>query len=276
MRTVSIALIHNNQEDRLSYVRPSINNLIALTQDHMQVNYSEISWQNRIEPHSKIMAFIRDGLYKQLARDWEAYRHVKSYSFMRDWISFLRRSFKKYFFYKSEREKWLKNSAIEMVVTSKHARAWELFVESESDYLLVLEDDVYFKSDTLKRYSEHIIPLLKSFNESLLYIDLAGGFSYTSLGIEKLEIKRTQDCIYYTIPVTNTACAYLISKDLVKIFVANLVKKPPLRIIGIDWLINKLFMLMSDNSNNCTCIHFNPTIFDHGSFSGQYISWQKD
>lgn len=77
-------------------------------------------------------------------------------------------------------------------------------------------------------------------------------------------------------PVTNTACAYLMSRPLVIIFLDILTKRPLLRLIGVDWLMNKLFISMAKNEMECACMHANPTIFKHGTTTGNYVAWDRE
>ena len=275
MSSLSIALIHNNQVDRLAHVRPAIKDLAIALGDRFHVDAFEICWQPDVKSHGLFNALMRDGLYRHLAREWAVYRKIGISPFARDWVSFLKYALRKYLLRKSERLVWQRNSAIEMIVTAKHMRAWEVFVESNADYLLVFEDDVRFRPDTIARFNDQVIPTIRSLGNRALYVNLAGGCQYEDLRIEKLESKRNGDLVFYSKPVTNTACAYLINKSLVKKFVSKLVEQPLLRLIGIDWLMNKLFISMGDDAEKCVCVHFYPTIFDHGSFTGQYISWQK-
>jgi len=218
---------------------------------------------------------MRQILYRSLERDWSTYRNDSRGHQGLGWLPFFWRVVRRYLFRKQWVEVWCQRSAIEMYVTSKHVRAWEEFVETGADYLVVLEDDVFFGPDAAARFNESVLPALVESPERLVYIDLAGGLAPLELRIGPLEAGRKGDAIYYSKPVTNTACAYLINRDLARYFVAAIVDTPHLRMIGIDWLMNKMFMSMAGGCPTAVCVHFRPTIFQHGSFTGQYVSWQK-
>ena len=125
MTSLSIALIHNNQADRLAHVRPAIKELAIALGERFHVDVFEICWQPDVKSHGLFNAFMRDGLYRHLAREWAVYRKIGVSPFARDWVSFLKYAFGKYLLRESERLVWQRNSAIEMIVTAKHARAWD-------------------------------------------------------------------------------------------------------------------------------------------------------
>lgn len=77
-------------------------------------------------------------------------------------------------------------------------------------------------------------------------------------------------------PVTNTTCAYLISRELITKFNAILTTKPWLRLIAIDWMINSLFISMGKDVSRVVCMHADPTVVNHGSKTGEYSSWQAN
>ncbi len=56
----------------------------------------------------------------------------------------------------------------------------------------------------------------------------------------------------------------------------TLVYKPELRFIAADWLIQALFVFMGKRAKNYTCIHFQPTILEHGSLTAKYSSSIRD
>lgn len=275
MTSLTIVLVHNCQADRLEYARPAIQEFIAGLDAGIKVASSEISWQPSITPHRRFVAFVRQLMYRKLARDWSRYRNDPRGQTGLGWFSFLWRTLRKYTFRKQWVQAWCRRSAIEMYVTSKHIRAWEVFVESGADYLVVLEDDVFFCEDSAKRFNEAVLPVLEKSSDRAVYIDLAGGLAQCELKIELLESSRDGEAIHYSKPVTNTACAYLVNRKLVQSFLAAIIETPGLRMIGIDWLMNRLFMALVAGRTQIVCVHYNPTIFLHGSLTGQYVSWQK-
>jgi len=172
--------------------------------------------------------------------------------------------------------KHLKNNAfIETVLTDKHIRAWMQFMDSGADYLIIFEDDVIFKKDSIGRISSLLNMLTQKHLHQSCYIDLAGGLTSDVLNIDALETVYRDNFRHYRKPVTNTTCSYLISRELVAQFIAIITKKPWLRLIPIDWLINNFFVILEKKNFEVYCIHADPTIFEHGSFSGHYVSWMS-
>lgn len=275
MTSLAVVLVHNCQAERLEYARPAIQEFIAGVDADIKVASSEISWQPSVTPQSRFVAFVRQLMYRKLARDWSRYRSDPRGHTGLGWLSFLWRTLRKYTFRKQWVQAWCRRSAIEMYVTSKHIRAWEEFVESGADYLVVLEDDVFFRADSAKRFNEAVLPVLEKSSDRAVYIDLAGGLAQAELKIELLESYREGEATHYSKPVTNTACAYLVNQKLAQYFVTAIVETPVLRMIGIDWLMNRLFMTLVAGRTQIVCVHYNPTIFLHGSITGQYVSWQK-
>jgi len=273
--SVAIALIHNNNNLRNDYLRPKINDLLSDMGEEFACARIEISFQPEIVAHSLTMAFIRDYYYKSLDRRWSKYRLLKQRLLPFDWMIFFGKVLLKYIFSSRDRAaKWAKNSYIEMIVTAKHIRAWEQFLEMDSDYLVVFEDDVVFKNNSALNLS-HLLRTL-SVKNKLCYVDLGGGAELSDLKIDKLLKFWEKGYRHYKLPVTNTACAYLISRELAVVFSKTLISRPWLRLVGIDWMINNVFILNKYLMRDCLCMHADPTIFKHGTTTGDYISWQHN
>ena len=71
---VFLALIHNNNVLRNGYIRPQLENLLVSMESHIVAEKIEVSYQPEIRPHSTVMAFIRDVMYRKLGREWQRYR----------------------------------------------------------------------------------------------------------------------------------------------------------------------------------------------------------
>ena len=273
--SVSVALIHNNNIQRNIYIRPQLDKMAETLVGIIAPERIEVSLQPEIRPHSIGMAFLRDVMYRKLDREWHKYRLLKPIALMRDIVGFLKGSFIKYIINRKYiRLSWQKNSAIEVLVTDKHIRAWSQFLDSDADYLIVFEDDVVFKEDSNLRINRLLDNLTRNYLSRECYVDLAGGSSLADLMISRLETCHDDNYRYYQKPVTNTACAYLISRELIIKFNEILIRKPWLRLIGIDWMINSLFISTGKDVSSVVCMHADPTIFRHGTTTGEYISWQ--
>ncbi len=272
--SVCIALIHNNNQLRNDYIRPHIETLLSAMEPHILVQTIEISYQPEIKPHSFLMAFLRDIIYENLGCRWRKYRLLKTNKFLNT-CSFIKKSLVKYILNPSgAASRWKKSSAIEVMVTDKHIRAWMQFLDTGADYLIVFEDDVIFTDNCVARLMSLLDTLAIKFTHKESYVDLGGGCMLGDLMIGHLETSQDASYRYYKKPVTNTACAYLMSHELVTTFSAHLLKKPWLRLTGIDWMMNSLFILMDNQMKECVCMHSDPTIFKHGTTTGAYVSWQ--
>ena len=268
---IAIALIHNNDEDRLTYIKPKIDALVKELQKEMNVDFFEISWQPDLKPVKLRTAFFRDVMYWKLDREWNRYKKTKNNFFLIDFQSIVKNSIKKYLLNRDVAKRWAQSCAIEMYVTDKHLRAFSNALECRADYLLCFEDDTVFTEDSIKNVARLLNDLKSRPNEIPAYIDLAGGCQLWDIKIDKLESKRDSRFIYYSKPVTNTACCYLTNRAQLEKFMYFLTRYPWLRYIGADWCINKLFLLQQKNNFKANCKHAYPTFFYHGSVTGEYI-----
>jgi GR25 family glycosyltransferase involved in LPS biosynthesis len=162
---------------------------------------------------------------------------------VRDIAGFLKGSFIKWTVERdSTGASWPRNSAIEVTVTEKHIRAWGSFLDSGADFLICFEDDAVFRDDSVPRI-EKLLRLFAQGNlDARIYVDLAGGCKREELRIDDLESSQDAFFKFYSKPVTNTACAYVMSRELVIAFHSVLTRKPWLRLMGIDWMMNSLFI----------------------------------
>jgi hypothetical protein len=270
--SVFIALIHNNNLSRNSYIQPQLENLTREMQSQFSVSKFEVSYQEEIIPHNTSMACMRDVIYQNLSSKWRKYRLLKSGE-LRNWVNFLRATFVKFILNHNEAaSRWKRTSAIEMMLTDKHVRAWTYFVDSGADYLIIFEDDAVFKDDSAERIRGLLNKLSRNHLNKSSYVDLGGGCKLEDLMIDRLQTHQDENYRYYKKSVTNTACAYLISRELATSFCTTLTRKPWLRLVGVDWLMNSLFIIRDEQGLNCICMHSDPTIVKHGTCTGDYSS----
>ena len=274
-KSVCVALIHNNNVLRNAYIRPHLKKLLGGMEPHIVAEKIEVSFQPEIRPHSTAMAFMRDLMYRKLNREWHRYRLLRPRALLRDVVVFLKESYIKYVV---ERERigdpWKESSAIEVMVTEKHLRAWGRFLDTDADFLICFEDDAVFKDDSVQKLNNLLNTLAEDYPNRSCYIDMRGGCQLNDLVIDRLEENQDESYRYYSKPVTNTACAYLMSRQLVATFHVILTRRPWLRLIGIDWMMNSLFIRMANKGVECFCMHADPTIVKHGTTTGEYVSWQ--
>jgi GR25 family glycosyltransferase involved in LPS biosynthesis len=218
------------------------------------------------------MAFLRDSIYHVIGFNWATYRFLKP-SFLFYVATFLRKVCKSGRY--AAGGAWRRSSVIEVAVTDKHIRAWAAFLDIDSDYLVVFEDDAVFTIDSKQLLSDLLEQLSQGQSGRNIYVDLAGGCPLDSLKIDLLQSDQDRSFRHYQKPVTNTACGYLMSNSLVVQFHKVLTRKPWLRLIGVDWMMNALFVNLERDGADCACMHAEPTFFKHGSTTGEYVPWAR-
>ena len=161
---------------------------------------------------------------------------------------------------------------IESIVTRKHIKAWEHFLKSKKEFMIIFEDDVICKNDTEKRLKD-LFNKLKIFDSNNIFIDLAGGYKAENV-IPIKKIKKLEDKFFIVEGIyTNTACSYLINRNLIKLLYEEYQKTKLNNSFPIDHLINKLGLKIIKKPNLLS-IHFHNPLFTHGSFEGNIKSWQ--
>ncbi|UTW00181.1 glycosyltransferase family 25 protein [Marinomonas rhizomae] len=267
---VYLGLVHNNSA-HVGDVKNEIETLkLVLQKDGKDVEIGYSSYQPEIHNHSVFRFLKRRFEYFKLMLKWNA--HKESGGQFRFFISsFL------WFLRVVDLKKLTRHSIIETFVTDKHLRLWFSAIE-DSDYIVIFEDDVIFKKESISNL-EKVINFAEASENKILYFDLAGGLDIKALGISGLKVfdnisdeLSSIGAVHYEKIVTNTACGYMLSKGLLKEFLAILIENPSYRDTSIDWLMNRLSIEMKNHQRES--FHFNPPIFNHGSFTGEYQSWQ--
>lgn len=271
---VAVGIVHNQNATRNDYLFPHIEALMASLTQHRAVISMEAWAQPEVYSHGVGMALLRDFLYFKLDREWSRYRLLPVKSSIRAARVFFKNAIKKYVPPGEQATRWMRNSHIETIVTDKHIRLWQQFLDTDMRYLVVFEDDAVFKDDSIQRFCALHQQLMLMQPDLPIYVDLGGGCALDQLAISKLESGHEAGFRYYRKPTTNTACAYMLNRATVKLFTQHLVRRPWLRLIGIDWMMNKLFMLSNLEDNQVHCAHADPSVFQHGSTTGHYTTWQ--
>lgn len=259
-------LIHNQDKGRYEKIRPNLDLLKENLAPKFIVEIIEIVKQPQAIPHPLILTLLRKSIYWKLNREWEKYKGFNTRNIFFDFGILLARLMAVL----KNRKRENQRGVIETFLVDKHIKAWNYFLENNHDFLVVFEDDVIFKKDSIHKFRKTLNKLIKNINK-LIYVDLAGGNGPEINRVDKLQIKADTLGKYYKKPVTNTACCYLINQSTVEIFSMYLLKNPWLRFVGGDWLMNKIF-IMTESRYKYFCLHTDPAIFNHGSVNGVFES----
>lgn len=262
-----IVLIHNNNSKRSHYLLPKLRQLERELSQNNKVQLVEEYKQPVLVPCKTFITLLRKCYLWHLNREWLQYRDLKPRNILIDYLILFRR-----LVLTLVGQSWEnKRTAIDLCVTNKHIECWNKLLKLDADFVVCFEDDAIFKPDSISR----LLMLLKEiekYKNRPVYIDLAGGCSLDELKVSTLEYRRDKNRIYYKKPVTNTACCYLISKKTAGLFIDEIIKHPWLRLIPIDWLVNKLLILTIPYDKYYT-YHAYPPVFDHESLVRNYKSW---
>ena len=140
----------------------------------------------------------------------------------------------------------------------------DYFLESNFDYLIVLEDDATFKNNTNYIIEKVLEILLNEKDKDLFYVDLAGGPKVSELKISNIINEKRDDIIFLNKPITNTTCSFMMNAKLAKELKSVLLKNPLYRFIPADHMFNALFFKIN-YQNKALCLHLEPTALNHGS-----------
>ena len=149
-------------------------------------------------------------------------------------------------------------------LTGKHIFTWQDFLESNSDFLLVLEDDVVGDSQSLSRLAM-VLDELSAFNDRPLFVNLIHEFDLRSRSIET-DIKNLPNYFYVTKVFANTTGAYILNREMANYLFEAILTNPNLRVVGADWLVGLLGMKFPDATKSI-CLNIAPGLFHNQSLS---------
>jgi hypothetical protein len=160
----------------------------------------------------------------------------------------------------------LRVAQIERFITYKHLSAFRL---ATNGVLIILESDAAIHDNSVNQLDE-IIKILMKNTRNELYLNIAGGYTYREIGIHSLAQNYSKTLDIFDVPVSNTACAYAVTENFIRKFVAFAETNVEVMDLGPDWAFNSYFL---SNFDEVICIHSNPPALSHGSFTGQSESF---
>jgi hypothetical protein len=175
---------------------------------------------------------------------------------------------------KQRREK--RRVLVESVLSDKHIRCWAAFLESDSQYLIVFEDDAIFRDDSAIRLKDLLATLDQLPEQRTIYADLAGGFPIEQLRLDAVRIQgqiALPGMLEYRKVATNTTCCYLLNRPMASALYNEVLRRPLLRLIGPGWMISTIAACRSDiHRQRGAFLLTDPTLFLHGTASGVFKS----
>jgi hypothetical protein len=148
-------------------------------------------------------------------------------------------------------------------LTGKHVFIWQDFLETDADFLLVLEDDVFGHSQSSRLLAE-VLQGISNLNYPV-FVNLIHQFDLRSRTIE-IDIPNLPSNLYATKVFANTTGAYILNRNMASYLFEAILTNPNLRVVGADWLIGLLGMKFADSTDSI-CLNSMPGIFENQSLS---------
>jgi hypothetical protein len=252
---LAIILIHNNTTVRNNQSYLQIRLLKEALGDRHEATVFEISYQPTSINITKQDFLRRQDLLLDLHKSWDAYRSLTHSIYTQLPANCTN----------------ITKACIEIVLTDKHLRAWDRFIDGDYDWNLVMEDDIIFTMETVPSVCK-IIDGLDPKDTHLEYFDLGGGFPLHALNVSDLISLQDRGTVKFKRPVTNTLCCYLMNRALGTELKRIITARPQYRLLPADWLLNQCFIDLVKAKVHISCTHFFPSIMIHGSMSGFYNS----
>lgn len=128
-----------------------------------------------------------------------------------------------------------------MYLLDKHLRAWVDLLESDCDFVFIFEDDAQIRADEHETFSEFLPQILANEPMTTNYVDLCGHFNFREHfpQFDRAVVQRRDD--WFRVPlISNTSCAYIMSRPLAAAFLDLVMENPKLRRLNSDWAVNVL------------------------------------
>lgn len=274
---ITLALIHNNDEFRNSRMGDVLMSLRSEGRAGSEFVVVSQGWQParlRILLRHRIQHLAANAGFE--AR-WKWYTRTSGVSgaivsIGRSLIAFSTSVVESLFFWRTGTS----SAAKTVQLTRKHNAAWSQFLESDSDFLLVLEDDALLLDGWKARWVQAQKLLFSFKSPGKLFISLGRGFGFDQLGTLHLSrsIEGVGGFVEMSKPFANTACAYLINRELAEALVTYSSSWPNRMLLNADFLLNDLMSRQTSSSeqSKLTCLHATNPVFDNASLAGEYSS----
>ena len=257
---IRIAIIHNFEESRLSYLIPRLKQLQEVSKLGFVVSESK---ENCNVHFSMLDFYIRSFKLKYARLKYIVYTNKKSGA----WINpeSLRCTLK----ILKEGNMGKSKALAEIEVTQKHFSAWKTFLDSPQEFLVVLESDAIIPDlSALGSF----LSKLGNLNE-MNFISLTWPFSSEQIGLGDWSMEEHNGYREVKIRTTNTVAGYVLSRRLAEEVLTHARGRRIERLIIVDWFLNVCFMKLfrKTGSKGCTLIP-NHELIVNGSLVGEYES----
>lgn len=274
---ITLALIHNNDEFRNSRMGDVLKSLRSEGLAGIEFGVVYQGWQPvmlRILLRHRMQHLLANAGFESR---WKWYTRTSGVSgaivsIGRSLIAFSMSIAKSLFLW----EAGLSSAAKTIQLTRKHNAAWSQFLESDSDFLLVLEDDALLLDGWNAGWVQAQKLLFSDKAPGKLFISLGRGFSFDELGTLHLSrsIEGVGGFVEVSKPFANTACAYLINRELAGALVTYSSSWPNRMLLNADFFLSDLMSRVANSSDGTklTCLHATNPVFDNASLAGEYSS----
>jgi len=252
---VMLALIHNNEINRLAYLRPNIDYLLKNTL--LDFTYTEISKQNEITYSLPILA-------KHILLNLKLKKDLNElYALL---IALIRTSS-----YKTKFINTLNGTKSRLIAETqlalKHKTIYEQFLDTDCEFLLVLESDAIFLDSTL--FISELISGISLMQPNCVLM-LGGTYSLQELKLNSQNDFRYKNYVIHEIAGihTNTTVAFLIERQIATVLIENWPKT--IYTGPVDWLIKRI--AEKTQLENPKSMFFDPPRVINGSTANYYES----
>jgi hypothetical protein len=258
-RILQVAIITNGNPNRLSTTLRTVNDFFQ-RQTKFSLDIRVIKWQNNsYSPPRRIRVFrTLVTLWAEIQAAvrfrkgaWRTFKICVSYG----------AGILKCFSGKSSEN--AKRSFAELALTDKHIRCLAGFMESEAEFLLVLEDDVSLSTETFLT-PQALEQKLDELLEEPLFLSLTKAFTFEELGIVRGVEPHDDGFLRLPNGATNTTAAYVVNRPFVDSGQAYILDHPFVRTMPSDWMLTILMLRMK----GLICLHAKSAPFLNGSLLG--------
>jgi hypothetical protein len=263
---IYLGLIHNNEVDRLNYLRPFLAEIASkfdaiYIEEHEQ-SFGEVKYLDFI---------IREYGFQKVRNRWKWKNHGKFF-LNRRMLAFPITTIK--YLVPKFRQSYHKKMQIEDVLARKHLRILRKFVSQADcgDILIVFENDVMIPN--FEALQGEIQRLSQNF-DSKKFVLFNAHYPHRTVGLSDSTILLTETTIGQKAQInrliTNTVACYGIGVELADKILSASEYYSNKFLLTPDWLFNATFLdIEKSSSGEFSTVWFIPNLCENGSLTGTY------